>query len=243
VPGQAIAFIDGFSSGGNVISLTPAWPGSQSASDFALLWWTFQSTATPTNPTGFTQVATNNTASGAGTSRLFSRALDGTEGTGTITLSAPVSAAAERQSAVLAIYRGVDSIDQFAWRAETTAGTTHANPQVTTVAANCGIVTAVLERATTGTNGWTAPTGYTEREDTTTQATGSGGTITACADLSTGVLLTPFAAGSAVTPPVWTSANAFSTANVGSWTVSLKPRIVPALYRMVGQSVNRAGNF
>lgn len=221
---MAVTLVGADNGGGNVLNINLAldplaWPTVQ-AGDFALMWWTLQSTQTPTDPSGFDFEQSQTNSSGSTMSRFYSKICAGTE-SGNISLGA---SGINRMSAVLLVLRGAHvtaPLDTFNVRNETSAGTTHACPQVTTGYSDCVIVTAVCERATSGTNDWTAPSpGYTERSDSTTDATGSGGTITAVADDG---LTSGRASGTAVTPPVWTSANSFSTTNVITWTVSVRP--------------------
>jgi hypothetical protein len=80
------------------------------------------------------------------------------------------------------------------------------------------ILSGVGERASSGTTNWT--TSFTERADTMTLATGTGGTICALADDG---LATPRTAGVGVTPPNWVSAGAFASANVLTWSIALRP--------------------
>lgn len=225
-----VTFVGADSGGGNVANINTAspspanpvvWPAVQ-AGDVAIVLWIMQNTVTPTIPAGWT-VPSGGSLDGGGASRyrVMWRLCDGTE-SGNLSLTNS-TATVNRQSAVLVVYRGLDAtapIDVVASRNETSAGTTHASPSVTTGVANAVIWAGVGERSTSGTNGWTAPSGYTERADSVTAATGSGGTIVAGADDG---LATIRASGTVVTPPAWTSTNSFSTANVATWTVSLKP--------------------
>jgi hypothetical protein len=213
-----VSFVNSAVAGANLATIAPTWP-SVLAGDTALLTWALQSTMTPTDPGAFVLDQTDNATTGAMTSRVYHRNCDGSE-TGSFNLTA---SGANRMSAALAVYRGchlTSPIDTISVRNEGTSGTTHACPSVTTGFADCVVVTVISERSTTGTNGWTPPSGYTERADTTTLATGSGGTVTAIADDG---LASGRSAGTVVTPPVWTSTNAFATANVVIWTISLRP--------------------
>jgi hypothetical protein len=205
--------------GASTLTTTVAWPTVQ-AGDVALLWWTLQSGQTVTDPSGFLLDQSDNSTSGSANSRFYHRVCDGSE-TGNITLS--ISGTANKMTANLVVYRGVDQtapLDTWNVRNESVSGTTHANPSVTTGAVNCVIVTSICERSSTGTSGWTQPSGYNERADTATLASAGGMTITATADDG---LASGRASGTVVTPPVWTSGNAFSSAGVVTWTVSLKP--------------------
>jgi hypothetical protein len=108
------------------------------------------------------------------------------------------------------------------------------------------VIAAIGERINAGTTGWTPPGSpfNNERFDTASLANGSGGTITGEADDG---LAAGRASGAVVTPGVWTSANAISTANVVTWTVSLKPlagtQTKPAPVLLIGQAVNRAATY
>lgn len=227
--------------GASVLATNVPWPSVQT-NDVALLWWTLQSGQTVTDPTGFTLDQSDNSTSGSATSRFYHRVCSGSE-SGNIALS--ISGTANKMTANLVIYRGVDPItpvDTWAVRNESVSGTTHANPSVTTGVANCVIVTSVAERSSSGSNSYTAPTAYTKRADTATLASSGGMSITATADDG---LASGRAAGTAVTPPVWTSGNGFSTANVMTWSVSLRPlagtRTLPVL--VISQAVNRAATY
>lgn len=204
---------------GNIDPITITWPTVQ-AGDVALLWWIMTSSGTaPTSPTGFTLQQSVTGDTGTTLMRFEAAVLTGSE-SGSLNLTA---GAFNRHSAVMSVYRGChlsSPIDTWAVRDEDTSATTHANPQVTTGYANCAIATAIGERSGTGTNAWTPPTGYTERADSLATATGTGGTICACADDG---LAVSRSAGTNVTPPVWTSGNTFASVNVLTWTVSLRP--------------------
>lgn len=225
-----VSFVGGDFGGGNIADIASAtdpvtWPTGGNApqsGDIAVIAWAMQNTVTPTT-TGWT-VPTNGSAdstSGALRMRVMWRVCTGSE-SGTITLTNSGSVI-NRQCAVLAIWRGVDNttpIDQIQFLAETTAGTTHACPSVTLGVANAAVVAVVGERVSSGTNAWTPPSGYTEREDSDGVATGSGGTSCAIADDG---LATSRSSGTVVTPGAWTSGNSISTANVVTFTLSLKP--------------------
>jgi hypothetical protein len=238
-------FVSADSGGGNVADIATApdpvtWPSGGSApqpNDIALIAWIMQNTVTPvttgwTVPTG----GSNDLSSGAGRTRIMWKVCTGSE-SGTISLT-NTGPTANRQSAGLVILRGYDTtnpIDQIQFRAETVAGTTHANPSVTLGVADAGVVTVVAERSTTGTSGWTPPSSpfNNERADSDGAATGSGGTIVAVADDG---LATSRSSGTVVTPGVWTSTNGFSTANVGTYTISLKPGVTAKSLSDAGSS-------
>ena len=209
------------SDGANASSLSgTSWPAGVAAGDVFLLWWTMQNTSTPDlSPGGATQVALVAGDSGSMQVGFYIKVCTGSE-SGTITLT---GTAPNRQSAEWLVIRGghaTSPLDDWDVRDEGSAVSSHACPSVTLGFADCGIVTAISERATTGTTGWTPPSGYTERADSTTLATGTGGTVGAIADDG---LATSRSAGATVTPPNWTSTNTFASANVLVWTVSLRP--------------------
>lgn len=223
-----VTFVGSDVGGGNVGTITDlVWPTVQN-DDVALVLWEMVNTVTPTIPSGWT-VPTGgsvDSTTGSGRYRFMWHACDGTE-SGALNLTNS-GAVVNRQSAALVVYRGLDAsnpIDQLASRLENTAGTTHASPSVTTGVTDAVVWVGCGERSTTGTNGWTPPSSpfNNERADSTTAATGSGGTVVACADDGLGVSRS---SGTTVTPGVWTSTNGFSTANVVTWTVSLAPLVV-----------------
>lgn len=226
--------------GGNLTSITIAWTNLNAViGDVVLLGWAWQAGMTATNPTGFTQDITSNSTTGSMTSRIFHRTVDGTE-SGNITFGQNV---ANRQSATAAVYRGLHPTSPLGGaiqvRQETVSGTTHVNPTYTTTFPDEVVCTMCCERSTTGTTGWTPPASYTERADTTTLATGSGGTVTSWADDG---IITNRAAATAVTPGVWTSTNAFATANVTTYTLGLRP-LLHAYPRPTLQAVKRASTY
>lgn len=209
-----VDFVGADSGGGNSTSITDlTWP-SVAAGDVALLWWVMTNTTTATNPSGFTLEQQLDGDSGSMRVRFQSKICTGAE-SGALTLTGDTT---NRMSACLAVYRGchpTSPVNAFTSNDEGSSVSTHACAAVTPTVPSAVIVTAVSERATTGTTNWT--TSYTERTDSLTLATGTGGTITAIADdgLAAGRGL------SAVTPPNWVSADTFSTANVITWSVAL----------------------
>lgn len=222
-----IGFVAGDDGGGNVANINTSatkltWPGGFVAGDIALILWVMQNTATPTIPSGWNVDTSVDGTNGASRIRFMWHLCDGTE-SGDLSLTNS-GALVNRQSAGLAIYRGVDPdspFDATTTIAQGTAGTTHANPAIVTGSPDSRVGCGIIERSTTGTNAWTPPTGYSERADSTTDATGSGGTIVAMADDGLAVARKT---GTSVTPPVWTSGNAFSTANTVSISFSLRPQ-------------------
>lgn len=206
--------------GANATTATIPWPAGTQAGDVALLWWSLQQGTTPTDPAGFTlKQATD--SSGNVESRFLVRVCDGSE-SGSITLTV---ATANKIGGVLAVYRGVDNttpVDAFASRVETTAGTTHACPTITTVAANAVTLTAISERGSNSTTSFTPGSGYTLVATATSSLTGM--TTTAVADDG---LASGRAAGTSVTPGPWSSDQSFSSSNDVTWTVSLTPSVTP----------------
>jgi len=215
-----ITYVGSGADGQNGTAVAPTYPAGIQAGDVAYLAWTYQSTATGvTNPSGYLQQGTANMASGSGTVRVLTRVLDGSETAGQAITCA---ASTNKMTAALEVLRGVDTANvingSVQFRAETVAGTTHACPSATPTVSGCVALTGIAERSSTGTSSYTAPSGYTKRAEGVTTAAGM--TITAIADDG---LATPHASGTAVTPPVWTSGNTFSTANVETFTWLVPP--------------------
>lgn len=219
-PSTDITFVGAGRAGGNTTPISVPLPGTRQNGDVALLFWSHSSTAIPTPgpPAGWTSAQVNGTNPVA---EVWWRTLDGTEG-GSVAITLD---AASRNSAIIVVYRNVHStspIDAIAVdTTHTGETTTHNNPPVTTVNSNSVIVTSIHERASSVDTDWTSPTGYTERQDTQTLATGNGGSITAVADNGP----TPVSSGTTVTPPVWTGDNATGTANIVTYTVALRPTV------------------
>lgn len=220
---MAVTFVGSATAGGNAEPITLTWPGGLAANQVALVFWTFQSPGTPTAPSGFTQVTFNAGGSGSMLTYIYSKVLAGSE-SGSLTLTCGFGA--NRQSACLVIYSGVDTVTPVDGTpaVDTTGvlGTTHNNPAYTPTVANCVILTSIHERASSIDADWTKPTGYTERADTLLLAFGSGGTITAVAD--------DLADGrdtSAVTPDVWTGDNGTGTPNIVTYTLALRSAAAP----------------
>lgn len=212
------SFVGSSTAGGNLATISPAWPAGIVSGDVAIVVWGYQSTFTATAPTGFTLLNTVNSNSGSLTSAVYYKVCTGSE-TGSLSITA---SGANRQSVVLAVFRGIDTSNPIGTSAifnETVAGTTHAAPSITTVSVDPVVLTTYQERATTGTNDAVPGSGYTDRGDTLALATGSGGSIAAIAQENP---LISRASGASVTPPSWTSGNGFSTANVVTRTITLK---------------------
>ncbi|MQB00543.1 MAG: hypothetical protein GEU78_09670 [Actinobacteria bacterium] len=203
--------------GGGLISHTVPWPAGVQAGDYAVLSWVFSITQTHVLPAGFTLVSTFDGDSGSHRMAVCERICDGTEsGTVTIELSGIT-----KQSATLTVYRGLHAtapLDDFAVH-NATGTTVHNCPAVTTGFDDCVIATIYSERVTDASSNATIASPYVERADTGgISSAGGGGTMVAFADDG---LATPRLAGSVVTPPDWTGLT--STANVITWTLSLRP--------------------
>lgn len=215
--GPTPSFVGSAATGGNLATLTPAWPAGLQSGDVALLVWSVQNTSSPTAPAGWTQIGSSTTA-GSLTSLLFWRLLDGTE-SGTVSLTCGTI---NRQSANLVVQRGMDPtapIDSFAVRAESATASTHPAPSVSTTTGDPVIWTFYGERSSSGTNDAVPGTGFVDRADSLTQGGGTGGTIAASAQEFP---LVGRAIGTTVTPPDWTSGNGFAAPAVVTWTVALQ---------------------
>lgn len=195
-----------------------AFPALVEPGDWALLWWIYLNTATiVTDASGFS-LESSVDASGSSRNRFYSRKCDGTEGGASIPLEV---SALNRQCAGLVVYRGfheIDAVDNFASLDEASTVSSHPTASVTPNNPDCAIITAVMERASTGTSSWTIAAPYADRVDAA--VVGSGGTSLGIADDGLNVLRSP---NVAVTPPNWVSGNAFASANVVTWSVALHP--------------------
>lgn len=219
---MAITFVGSDVGGGNIATLPAGdlvWPTVQ-ADDVALLFWTMSTTVTPTTPTDFTLVTNNDGGAGSLRIYIYRKVCTGSEGGTNVGCTVT---AATRQSAAIVVYRGVDTTTPVdgtpSFDGTHATGTTHDNPAYTPSVSGCAIVTSIHERATNVDTAWTPPTDYTERADTLTEATGSGGTITAVADDG---LLVSNPSGTPVTPGVWTGNHGTGTPNIGTYTLALR---------------------
>lgn len=209
----------------NTATLNVAWtqygtatPIPIQAGDVAILAWNGQSTPTWTAPAGWTLAAPEVIGStGSHRSRIYVLELDGTEGGTPVALAA---SAINKMMGMIYVARGVDVadiIDAIASRDETVTGTSHACPQITTVAADAPVLTIIHERLTDSSTAYTAPVGYTKRLQPA--PVGGGGSVSGA--IADDGLAVSRAAGTTVTPPAWT--NGASTNNVITWTISLTP--------------------
>lgn len=179
------SFVGTSANGGNVTALTTAnsaaitWPTVQSG-DLAILAWTFQNTATPTDPTSQAFTLFDQVDDGSCRSRLLYRICTGSE-SGTI--SGWSNSIQNRQTAVLFVVRGFVS---FVGTNATEPGTsaTHDCPSIGTGngAANSDSVIVIgTDRAGLTTTA-TPPTGWSKRTTSEFGTGGSGGTYTGIAD-------------------------------------------------------------
>jgi len=204
----------------NVDSLAGSWPAGVASGDIALFPWSFVNTGTPTDPSGLSLLVDQ--TGGSDRLRCLYKYCAGTE-SGTIT--AATTGTFNRQTWVLAVFRGYQFISGFKVRAETTSGTSHAHNALTTSdgfggnvpAAGDTIVIIGSARDGTTTTAMTPPAGYNTRTNTEIGIVGSGGTSTALADdgLTNSVTLP-------TTPAAWTAYSA-ATASAVTLVISLRP--------------------
>jgi hypothetical protein len=172
---------------GNVTALTTAnsaavtWPTVQ-AGDLAVLAWTMQNTATPTDPTSqaFT-LASPMVDDGSCRSRILTRVCTGSE-SGAI--SGWSNSIQNRQSAVLFVVRGYSAVSAIVSASEAGTSTTHDCPAVGTgngAANGDSVIVIATDRAGTTTTG-TPPAGFSKRTTSETGSVGGGGTYTGIAD-------------------------------------------------------------
>src|SRR5215207_8035275 len=226
---MAISFVGAVANGANTANLTLAWP-TTAADDFAIVFLNRSNSTTNNTPTGFTLEAGHPYDANSGSQRtyFYTKICTGSE-SGSVICSTS-DAASTRQSAVLFVFRGLDTSAAYIWTRfdETVSGLTHDAPAITLPVANCGILTMYGERGTDTTTAVPAPTGFTSNlRSSGAGATGAGGNITAAA---TDDLVTVRSASAVVDPGVWTSTDSvltpgsgFSTANCLVYTVALAP--------------------
>lgn len=214
------SFVGADANGGNVTTITGiTWPSVQSG-DLAILAWVFVNTDTVTDPTSDTFSLVTQQDSQDCRCRVLYRICDGSE-SGDIT---GWSGTAQRQCATLFVVRGYTAISGFTVFAETTNGTSHDCPTITTsngfgalTPAN-GDTTLVLAAERAGSTGTlTAPSGWSTRTGSQFAATGSGGTIVGVADDGLGDASTM-----PVNPGSWTGFTV-STDDALTITLALRP--------------------
>lgn len=224
---------------GSVGTGTVPWSnvGTIAVSDVALYFWIFLTGSTATDPSGFTLQGTVNTTAGSGTIRFLTKVLTGSE-SGNASCS---STGADKVTAVMAVYRGVNSlapVNAFTSLQGNTTGTSLPAPAATSTTGGVVAVTAFGSRVTTGPTSLTQSSPFTG-EVTRAPYTGGGATAMALADN-----LTPYvASGTSVTPPNWTSNFSFATNNWADWTVLLAPMMPAVEPGSRLQAVNRAGTY
>lgn len=224
---MAPSFVNSEVGGANATSMTDLlWPSGIAAGDFAFIGWVASSGVTMTDVPTFTAISNQVGDSGTMQARTYGRILTGSEVVGAA-LQLDCSAI-NRHCACLWVGRGLHAstpADAWSvpWADESASVSTHASPSATPNFNEDVILTFACERATTGSTSLTGPGGaYTKRADTTTLATGSGGTICALADdLATGKT-----SGTPYTPGNWASGSGFSTANFMIFTLALRTPVV-----------------
>lgn len=213
------SFVGTSANGGNVTALTTAnsaaitWPTVQ-AGDLAILAWTMQNTATPTDPTSqaFTLVGTLD--DGSCRSRVLKRICNGTE-SGTITGWS--NSIQNRQTAVLFVVRGYSDIAGITSAAEPGTTTAHDCPAIGTgngAATGDTIIVIGTDRSGATTTA-TPPAGFAKRTTSEFGLAAAGGTYTGVADdgLVTAQTM-PF------DPAAWTMASGSAAV---TWTLALRP--------------------
>lgn len=216
---MAISYVSSATAGGNTTTLNVTWPAGGSApaaGDVAILIWGHSSGNTVTvDPSGFTLEQGQNSAQGSLRTRIYYKVCAGTE-SGTLAMTMNGT---NRQVCSLVIYRGCDQTDPInaiSFRNEgASAVTSHVCPAVTPAVAGCVILSLVGERLSTGSSNYTT-TPYTERADSGSLGSGSGGTTCAVGDDG---LATSHSSGSPVTPPDWVGNVA--AAGVTTWSLAL----------------------
>lgn len=198
------------------------WPTVQ-ANDVALLLWVFASSQTGTPPAGLTQVSSLANSNGSNRSILYSKVMVGDEDGTSMTWS--TTGAGNRQCLGISIYRGVnhlDPINGFSSFIENVSRSSHPFPAYTPDETDCGIVAMITERQSSGTNAWTHSSGYNERVDISSVAT--GGTALGIAD----DLITARPSGVAVTPGNYVSGNSINSTTDILFTVALNQLAAPS---------------
>lgn len=211
-------FVGTSANGGNVTALTTAnsaaitWPTVQ-AGDLAILAWTMQNTATPTDPTSQTFTLVGTLDDGSCRSRVLKRVCTGSE-SGTITGWS--NSIQNRQTAVLFVVRGYSDVSAAVSFAEPGTSTTHDCPSVGTGngAANGDSVIVIGTDRSGATTTATAPTGWAKRTTSEFGLAAAGGTYTGIADDG---LIT--AQTFPVDPSTWTMA---SGSTAVTWTLALR---------------------
>lgn len=212
---MAVTFVGAEAAQNSAASISVPWPAGIQADDVAILSWNNSDGVSWTTPSGFT-LLDSELSGGSQEGRIYYKVLDGNE-SGSLTLT---HSGTNKQTGILAVYRGVDPddpIDAYAVRVETSDSTSHACPQVVTVAADAPAVVVIQERFTDSSTNYTAPSGYVKRAQPVPFG-GGGSTSAAIADDGLSVSRP---GGTTVTPPPWTDGE--FTDNVLTWTITLTP--------------------
>jgi hypothetical protein len=196
------------------------WPTVQPG-DFALLAWNYQNTATPTTPTGFSQI--DYQIQGSEGASVYGKVCTGSE-SGNIVLVNSTSIQ-NKQGAVLAVYRGTHKTSPVLAADFTEAGgsvtaNTHAAPSETLNVSDCAVATFFAERASPSSTVVTPPSGYTTRQSNAGQLVGSGSSSIALADDG---LATNRASGASVSPGNWVGNQSVFSGVWMAWTILLRP--------------------
>jgi hypothetical protein len=214
-------------SANNVVSMNLTWP-TVSPGNLAIVSWTMANTNVPAStPSGFTLLGNLDSTTGSCRAYVYYKLCSGSEDGTTLTLTCD---GANRHVSALDVWGGTidqsNPIPAFQMLAHAGAAATSTPcPQITIPYNDCVVAAGIHERNSNGTSGWTPPTGYTERSDRANVAT--GGTSVAVADDG---LASGRTAGQLVTPPNFTSTNAFSTASRVAYTLAISPDSSAAAY-------------
>lgn len=180
-------FVGASSNTGNVTALTTAnstpvtWPTVQSG-DLAILAWSMQNTATPTDPTSQTFTLVGTADKGSDRLRVLKRICTGSE-SGAI--SGWLNSLQNRQSAVLYVLRGFSDVAAAVFFLELVAGATHDCPAVGTgdgAATGDRIVVIASDRSGSTTTA-TPPTNFSKRTNSEIGVVGAGATYTGVAEI------------------------------------------------------------
>lgn len=204
--------------GGTDVNLT--YPSTVAIGDLILLtYWLSGTTVTAVTPSGYTLVDGPFDKSTTMRAYAFSKVADGTEASTTLTVSTNVTSATKRY-VNMGVYSGTDTttpVQADQAFVEVTAGTTHAAPNVSVTGTGCWVVESWGDRGSPASTAWTAPGGFSKRDEQV--GTGGGALTTAMAD--TGPVSSGVSGGD-----TWTGT--VSTATAIGWTFALNPLVVGA---------------
>jgi RHS repeat-associated protein len=173
---HTISLVGTATGSGKATSLTLTLPTGSVAGDEVVVATTQPSTTTVTAPSGYTQVAT--VSSGGTAPKATTTVFRHTMVSGDTSVKLAYSTSSTAQSAVLAVYQGVDPnlpIDVSATGSTSAATTSVTGPSVTPIYPNDRLL--VIQGATGTFSGktWTAPTGTTEDAQSNVTANASTG--------------------------------------------------------------------